>query len=294
MPRTYEEAFKLKAQRVGWVGVPPLECPDLGGLVLWPEQPWHVNAGPVDHLRSAMLEQVDADVLCRTSMYKNVRTGVPYQLVNGVRGTQVWPIRLLDGLGRKLPLPDIMTRVGDPLGSKGDLQWFGIDTAKRKLYEASSIGKGWRGWQAGTMLEIAYDRPFSESRSVCAGRIPMLALLPRPEEMLAGYIPTALAMVGPASPRFHAPARASDGLFPDHPIEYGDRFVLDHDAAERALARVENIESAAVVNCLREGSKGAIFNDRTGPHYSFRLPVDPRISVQVPGLRLSDFRIVRN
>jgi hypothetical protein len=302
MPVTFDQAYRAKAIRSGgWKNVPALPCPDLGGRVFWPDMPWHRPIGDleVDTVRSRMLLELGFRIRCRTSFYDNVRSGTPYQLVDGVRATQVWPVSLFGGLGWRTPLPPVVARFGDPTGFLGDSQWLGVDLSGPNpvLWEAAALGVGWRGWQARKVTRSDTGRPFAESDAATASKIPMLALMPRPEEMLAGHIPRALAITGPASPRWHWPARFSDGLHPSLPIEYGDRLGLRPETAQRLRAKAPNIETVAIVNALEE--YGGIYTDRTMTEIdaagNTRLPMDPRINVQIADgdLSIADFRIYK-
>jgi hypothetical protein len=240
-PRTFFEAFAALARAAGsWAAVPPLECPDLGPLKFWPDMPWHQRADEleVDELRTAMLAEVDVPVRCRTGISPgNVRAGTPYQRVDGRPLHRVWPVRLLDGLGWRIPLPAIVARFGDPTGFLGDSQHVSIDVGRTTIHEVGALGVGWRGWQARNYRRSDYSRPFDESSSATAGGIPLLAGLARREELDAGLIEHALLISGPASGRHRWPARGSDGQHPSHPLEYGDRLVLREDVADRAPRR---------------------------------------------------------
>ncbi len=295
MPVTFERAFRAKAIRSGgWVNVPAFECPDLEGRVFWPDMPWHRPAAEfrVDELRTAMLRDLGFAVKARCGFGQNVRHGVPYQLV-GTRSTQVWPISLFGGRGWRVPLPSTVTRFGDPTGFLGDSQWCGVDLSGPDpvLWEAGACGVGWRGWQARKVTRSDTGRPFGESDAVTASRIPLLALLPRPEELLAGRVPRALGISLPSAPRFHFPARGTDGLHPSLPIEYGDRLALTPEAAQRCRALAPNIETVAVVNALEEF--GAYAADRTmleiDADANLRIPMDPRIDVRLPDVSIADF-----
>lgn len=302
MPVTFDQAFRAKAIRSGgWQNVPPLPCPDLGGRVFWPEMPWHqpIADMPVDSVRSKMLRDLAFKIRCRSTFHANVRSGTPYQLVDGVRPTQVWPVSLFGGVGWRTPLPGVVARFGDPTGFLGDSQWLGVDLSGPNpvLWEAAALGVGWRGWQARKVTRSDTGRPFSESDASTASKIPMLALMPRPEELKAGRVPRALAMTGPASPRWRWPARFSDGLHPSLPIEYGDRLGLLPEAAQRLRAKAPNTETLAIVNAFDE--YGAIYTDRTmleiDADGNTRLPMAPDINVQIPDgdLTIADFYLIK-
>ncbi len=297
-PRTFYEANIVTARARGsWAAVPALPCPDLEGLVLWPEMPWHDRADEleVDELRTAMLAEVDVPVRCRLGIYDNVRAGTPYQRVDGIPTHHVWPVNLFAGLGWQVPLPPVVARFGDPTGFLSDSQHVSIDVARTTIHELGAAGVGWRGWQARNYRRSNYSRPFAESSATTAGGIPLLAGLPRPEELLAGYIPRALLLSGPASPRWHYPARFSDGQHPSHPLEYGDRLVLRPEVAELLLAELVDVPSRAIVECLRDF--GAFLNDRTGLELdspaNLRLPMHQGLELNVPGLRYTSFTVRR-
>ena len=298
-PRTFFEAFAALARAAGsWAAVPPLVCPDLGPLKFWPDMPWHQRADEleVDEIRTAMLAEVDVPVRCKTGLSAgNVRAGTPYQRVDGRPLHRVWPVRLLDGLGWRIPLPSIVARFGDPTGFLGDSQHVSIDVGRTTIHEVGALGVGWRGWQARNYRRSDYSRPFSESSSATAGGIPLLAGLARREEFAAGVIEHALLISGPASGRHRWPARGSDGQHPSHPLEYGDRLVLREDVAEELLAELDDPNSRAVVVCLRD--YGAHLNDRTGLEIdasaNIRLVMDRDVDVDVPGLRYTSFTIRR-
>lgn len=298
-PRTFFEAFSARARAAGsWAAVPPLACPDLGSLKFWPDMPWHQRADEleVDELRTAMLAEVDVLVRCKTGLSAgNVREGTPYQRVDGRPLHRVWPVRLLDGLGWRIPLPAIVARFGDPTGFLGDSQHVSIDVGRTTIHEVGALGVGWRGWQARNYRRSDYSRPFDESSSATAGRIPLLAGLPRPEELAAGYIPRALLLSGPASGRHRWPARGSDGQHPSHPLEYGDRLVLLPEVADELLGELDDVPSRAVVECLRDF--GAHLNDRTGLELdspaNIRLTMHQGLELNVPGLRYTSFTVRR-
>jgi len=297
-PRTFFEARVAQAQAAGsWAAVPALECPDLSGLKFWPSMPWHQRADEleVDEIRTAMLREVDVPVRCSTAMRDNVRGGTPYQRVDGIPSRRVWPVRLLDGLGWQVPLPDPVARFGDPTGFLGDSQHVSIDVARTTIHELASAGVGWRGWQGSKYARSDYSRPFSESSSVTAGGIPLLAGLPRREELEAGLIEHALLISGPGSGRWRWPARFSDGQHPSHPLEYGDRLVLRPEVAELLLAQLTDRPSRAIVVALRD--YGAHLNDRTGLELlspaNVRLTMSRGLEVNVPGLRYTSFTIRR-
>jgi hypothetical protein len=277
----------IRANVAGWK---PSERPDISDLDMWPGAPWRgrINGRPVDHARTDVLEQVDVQVRCHVGVERQWG-GVPYQRVDGRAKKNVVPVKFWTRMPWRVPLPPTVHRVDDPLNSPtSDAQAFLIDGTT--IYELSAAGPGWLGFQAGSVNVQQIDGPWGNQPSTCAGRIPMLAMLPTVEELLDGHIPHALHMAGPASPRFHPPARGSDGLFPDHPIEYGDRLRLRPDRAELLLASSPNICERAVIEAYRD--YGGIWNDRTGPHALTRLPMDPRVRIKVD-LRLTDFEIVR-
>lgn len=311
MPITFEAAFRNRAiQLGGWEYVQPFPCPDLEGRVFWPEMPWHrpVAGLEVDKIRTAMLEEVDVPISAKSGFADNVRKGTPYQLVDGMPMTKVWPNNWLGGGPTLTPLPRIVARFGDPTGYLSDSQWVGIDLSRDYpiLWEAGACGPSWRlwagnVWQARRVSRSDTGLPYERSSASTSSGIPMLALMPRPEELFSGYIPRALAISLPSSPRFHWPARGSDGQHPSHPIEYGDRLALTPEAAERLRKKAPNIESLAVVNCLEEF--GGYAADRTHLKIdspgNMRLPMHPGLNVQVPdgpeeGLRLMDFVIVKD
>lgn len=305
MPVTFEQAFRAKAIRSGgWVNVPAFECPDLEGRVFWPDMPWHrpVSEFRVDEMRTAMLQDLSFAVKARCGFAEegNTRHGVPYQLVDDVELlTRVWPINWLKGLATKAPLPPVVARFGDPTGFLGDSQWCGVDLSGPDpvLWEVGALGESLRPWVRGKVWQgrkvtrSDTGRPFGESDAVTASRIPLLALLPRPEELLAGRVPRALGISLPSAPRFHFPARGTDGMHPSLPIEYGDRLALTPETAQRARAKAPNIETVAVVNALEEF--GAVAADRTmleiDADANLRIVMDPRIDVQLPDLSIADF-----
>lgn len=305
-PRTFYEANVVNARARGsWEAVPALPCPDLGPLKFWPEMPWHDRADglEVDELRTAMLAEVDVPVRCRTTFRDNVRGGSPYQRVDGVKPRRVWPVSLFAGLGWQVPLPPVVARFGDPTGFLGDSQHLSIDVAATTLHELSAAGVSWRGWQGLSYARSDYSRPFTESRSITAGRIPMLATMPRPEEFAvdhpdvpnAGHITHALAISGPASDRHRWPARGSDGQHPSHPLDYGDRLVLRADVADELLAELADRNSRTIVVALRD--YGGFLNDRTMLELlapaNTRLPMHRGLELDVPGLRYTSFTIRR-
>lgn len=310
MPSTFDQAFRPKAIRSGgWEHVQPFPCPDLGGRVFWPDMPWHRPAAglEVDEIRTAMLAEVDVPIRGASGFADNVRKGTPYQLVDGVRPTRVWPNNWLGGGPTLTPLPPIVARFGDPTGFLSDSQWVGIDLSGPNpiLWEAGACGPSWRPWagnvwQARRVYRSDTGLPFEKSSSATASGIPMLALMPRPEELLAGRVPRALAVSLPSAPRFHWPARGTDGKHPSHPIEYGDRLVLLPESADRLRSLAPNVETVTAVDALEEF--GGYAADRTHLEIdspgNLRLPMHPGLNVQIPdgehGLRLTDFVLVKD
>lgn len=310
MPVTFDQAFRPKAIRSGgWANVPPFPCPDLGGHVFWPDMPWHQPAAglEIDRIRTAMLAEVDVPISAKSGFADNVRKGTPYQRVDGMPMTRVWPNNWLGGTATKAPLPPVVARFGDPTGFLSDSQWVGIDLSGEHavLWEAGACGPSWRPWagnvwQARKVYRSDTGQPFEKSSASTASGIPMLALMPRPEELLAGRIPRALAVSLPSANRFHWPASGTDGKHPSHPIEYGDRLLLLPERAAELRAASPNIETVAVIDALEEF--GGYAADRTHLEIdspgNLRLPMHPGLNVQVPdgddGLRLVDFVLVKD
>lgn len=281
-----------------WQTWRPDPVPNLDG-VLWSDAPWFepVSGHSIDLEATAQLAAWDGPV--RTSVggvsTGNVHGGSPWQDITYVaRTTQVID---LYGRSHQVPLPEVVRRFGDPTGTQNDLQWVGIDFAKRLMWECSALRPGLIGsaWWAYSVkcwdLDAAWD---AEPGGITATNLPLVAGIARPEEFARGHIDHALWFVADrySDREVRWPARATDGLYPDHPLVAGMRLCLRPDwQPTRALTADER----TLVGAMRaDTGRGLIVSDRTHPDHgsTIRHAMDPRVRIGDLGLRLSDFLIL--
>lgn len=265
MPSTIAEVDA--AYQFDWGRWPVPQMPDV--LV----EPWagvpgsfwvdDISARPVDAVRTRAL--VDFDVPIGTEAgdvpWQGSTYGVPYQLIDSAAPTTpVWdqakpitwnwftptfPIV-------NVPLPKVVRRDGDPVGSF-DLHWMGYDQTRRVLWEGIGLRKSplnrWQTWgrcdwvagyNGGGPAFSRWDtsRPWDatgQPRGVVAGKTPKFPMIARFDEVVraiaSGDADASLghAMFGVLpnyAPGFIAPARGSDGGLSGHPLKAGARLRL--------------------------------------------------------------------
>lgn len=282
----------------------PSALPDITRY-LWSDAPWiahdrsHV---PVDAERTAALAEWDIPIGARVGhLWDGVRSGFPYQILpNGTPTAVVYD----ENWHRfDVPLPERVVRLGDPSGSSGDLQWFGITADGSELWELSSLRRslflrgddGTPAWHAHAVVRFDLTRPWHDNPTgLAGGGSPILAGIPRPEEFARGYIDHAvwLAVRRYNPDRIVGFARKTDGDLPGHPLYAGDRLTL-HPDWEPPPGHVLTADEWTLIDALRDPDRGAVVNDKTGPTVKgggFALPMDPGVFIDV-GFRLTDFEV---
>lgn len=311
-PITVQERDQSWELEGGWDDWTPDELPDLTDVPMWPEASWNrsVVDAPVDLARANALAthpHAQCWIKAHTGMGEGRFSGVPYQRVDDVtRRTKVWERRkgFLDMLFNpaKVPLPDVVARVGDPAGG-GDQQWIGVST--REMFELGSCTPQPfdlpHPWACGRVHKWSLSKPWDRQKvkGSTAGAIPLLPLLARPEEFAAGRIMHAQHLVvpnyAPSAEGIVPPANGSDGTWKGHPLRAGERLVLTDAAHARLVGKASTRDDVTFLAALRV--YGCIVDDKTGNdgqngralQGNIRTAMDPRIHLSVTDLRLGDF-----
>lgn len=311
---------EVDGPRLDWSTWSPADLPNLDDVEMWPNAPWNrlIVDEPVDVALTAELTRLDrffppggywsrlrvnTGGAARPGPDAAVRSGVPYQRVDREPVAGVWRHQVhLHGIRvDRVPLPRVIRRVGDPTVTGSDAQWFGVDGARRQLWEISAFGPSLlaglfgasSGWQAGRVGCIDLDRRWQDQpHGVIAARIPLLPMLPRPEEFARGHITHALqlAVAGYSPDRPVGYARATDGTVKGHPLRAGQRLRLRH---ERMLELLDEHEGRRDVATLLVAlwEHGCVVCDRTTPSagHSLRMPQTTQVDVAGLELDLGDF-----
>ncbi len=285
-----------------WKTWEPDPCPNVESL-LWKDAPW---LKPIDD--TALVDETATrawhtgwDSPVRTEVgevsYMNVHGGTPWQdITNGRPG-------VINEVGPNLPpwmwekfsvkMPKVIRRYDDPTGSQ-DTQWIGFDFDKKEMWEVGAMRPTFFGewvWAAYSVSVWDLTKPWTETKNgVTATNLPMVPMIPRYEEFLAGEIKHALQFSADKYNRKVVwPARGADGDHPDSPLCPGHRLALRQDwKPSRTLTQQEQI----LVTALKK--YGAFVSDKTNPDHgsTIRKPMDPRISFGDLGLRHKDFLIL--
>jgi hypothetical protein len=199
--------------------------------------------------------------------------GIPYQIVDRtVPLTKVWnlsqagwfPWPWANGW-ELLPLPSVVRREGDP-HEYGDMKWRAWDPEGRKLYETIGLRHaGWpfNRWEIGyvgtTQAAAVWDttKPWDDPgqpKGVCAAKVPYLPMIPRWDEAISGVVQHALFCSWPNyAPSRVTPARGSDGLWPDYPLQAGHRLRLRVDRLDALWATANRAERSLLLGMHHYG-----------------------------------------
>lgn len=269
----------------------PDELPNLDG-VLWGDAPWieQERSTVVDKVPTAALADWDIRIRCHVGgIWKGVRGGVPWQLVDSAgRRTKV-----VDQWGRdfSVPLPSTVNRLGDPGGTSGDLQWFGIDPTALLMWECSSLRPTPFGWRAHAVHVHDLSKPWLFEGSLAGGGLPIVAGVPRPEEFARGHIDHALWItLDEYAPEVTGFAAKTDGETPGHPLRAGEHLVLPADWEPEPGVDLTDDERT-LIDAMSDPNRGLIVNDKTGDGTgNIRLPMDPRVLIDLEFM-LTDFDV---
>lgn len=310
-----------------WARWPVPTCPDLYDCAPWSWDEsavwrWNVTGAPADDARTARLAVVDETISAKAGNppgppYTGASYGMPYQVVSSsTRTVRVWdesrpwwPLPV-----SRIPAPDPIRRMGDPVGGF-DLQALLWNPDAQRLTEVGLLRPTQNplySWVARVRYTVGYaggrglvewdtSRPWNadgQPRGINAANLPILPLVARVDEVLAGGIRHALALALKRNARgeYVWPARNTDGPIAGHPVRMGERLRLKYDAVTRfpPLSAARELAEAAAVY-------GALLVD-TGGIGSVDLSQDRRWYEGVPGLAgladvpfsvsLSDFEIV--
>lgn len=272
MPVTTAEADSQ--YQFDWTRWPVPQQPDI--LV----EPWagvpgsfwadDISSRPVDVVRTRALVDFDVPISSHAGNipWQGSSYGMPYQIIDSTGPTTpVWD------MSRPItwnwftptfpivhvPLPPVVRREGDPVGSS-DMHWIGYDPTRKVLWEAITVSKPpfarWQTWgrcdwiagyAGGGPAFSRWDcsKPWNapgQPTGVVAAGIPKLPLLVRFDQaaraIASGDADAALghAIFGVLpnyNPGRTGPARGSDGSMTAHPVRAGERLRLPwHRARE--------------------------------------------------------------
>jgi len=255
--------------------------PDVHPDRWWPTAAWHrkVEGRAVDIDRTAELVRFDARI--------RSRGGVPLQTV-ARRNTAVLRMKPFPAL-TTLPLPP---RVW--ISDNGDAQWFGVDEATGRYWEASSVGPVpfMRWWRADAIRLYDLTKPWEDQvRSLTGAGVPLWPMTPTPQRLATGSVATALHLVmgGYSSDAPVGIARKTDGETANHPVRAGEHLRLTNAALERFTGAPMTMPQSAVVWALRR--YGCIVTDKTDPvaGHNLRLPAGAELDLP---LRLTDLEVL--
>lgn len=305
----------------------------------WRDAPWNrpLVGARVDVQRTEALAAL-GEYLPRGSKYSSVvrlehgqdsrsfAGGVPYQLATAtnrrvLRYTEPWwKVSTVS-----LPLRSAGNRrTGDPnassLTGSHDLQCFivgdGTYIEVSSLNTASLLDP--RRYVAGTSLQCGRVSTFDLSRpwkpgnlGTTAAKIPLVPMLPRPEEFAARKIPHAMQLCvgGYSNARATGYASSTDGKIPGHPLRAGDMLRLTEAAVKRLLPAATSGSTARMYRApgldgeptrdartLVEAlaAYGCVVADYTNPEvgHALRLPQTREIDLGTLALDITDFEIV--
>ena len=266
-----------------WAGVP-------GSF--WTED---ISGRMVDAVRTKALVDVDVPITSHAGAppWQGSSYGMPYQIIDSTAATTpVWdmsqPIRWSWFTPTfpivNVPLPDVVRREGDPVGSS-DLHWIGFDPSKRVLWEAITVSKppfarfqtwgrcDWIGGYAGGGPAFsrwdtskAWNAAGQPTGVVAAGipKLPLLVRFDQAARAIASGDPDAtlghaiFGVLPNYNPGRVAPARGSDGSMSAHPVRAGERLRLPwHRAREHKAGTLVRV----IANTLAR--RGWVQADRT-------------------------------
>lgn len=281
----------------------PADVPDLTDVVMWPDGPWNEPLdGEVDEAVTAALASMPGNPRVRTNHGIDGSGGVPYQFPETSNRVIRSDVASHGISTERVPLPSKIRRTGDPAGKNTDRQAFIVEPSGRALWELSSLDNTVWGllfgarFQASMIarwdLDVAWDL---NRHGVTAAKLPMVPMLPRPEEFARGWIGHALQLS-----TFYRPsevvgyARGSDGQTPSSPLVAGMQLRIRGDRFSRLaeiFAHCPDVVTLLVA--LRE--YGVVVSDRTGPTAgsALRLPQTTQIDLGGLALVITDFEIVR-
>lgn len=209
--------------------------------------------------------------------------------------------RAVDAVPSELVLPD------DAVPDSGHDGWLVLVDERRKL-----VWDLWRSRRVGQTISYAFARKWSLTASGAATQpsdkyprvpslrgsgLPLLAGLIRPKELRAGRIQHALAIAipGPASSRYVAPASTTNGLSSVRSVPQGARLRLKASALAR-IQRAKNRQPGALTIAQTLYSYGAIVVDRAESPTLYAQRNGDYRGLLTPGalrdLRLTDFEVL--
>lgn len=283
------------------------------------EGPWHSEVGHllVDTDRTARLREWDVPINNTSSVkpWEGSVSGQPYNVITSpTKSYDVHvmsrPIEFINGKLvppiEKVPLPDVILRQGDPMGSS-DMHMTVIDEYAEVVYDMilfdknlkNLFGAPWKcGYDGGGAGLYVYDlsKPYSGQGGTCAASVPKFPLIIGYDEIERGFIDHtiffSLSNYSPEKPTGWA--QGTDGTWPGHPVRAGEilrlpaRFIdrFKRGTPERVIAEALNRYG---MFCGDKSTHG----DPTNGKGSIVTTMDIRWeSLKDMGLRLADFEVV--
>lgn len=257
-----------------------------------------ISSLPIDNVRTNKLAYITENVRCRREPEPvPILNGVPLQLAN-TRTTKVYEAKATPSWNnwfpsRQVPLPEVVYIL-----SNTDEQWFGIDPVNQIYYECSAIGPtpfGWPApWRADNICIWDLKRDWRlQKTGITGAKLPLWPMVPKIEKLLAGVeLGHSLHFVAAGYEKdLVGIARATDGPFTNgHPLRAGERLRLRKDRIPTA----KNPQEQSLITTML--TRGLIVTDRTRwdaltPGHSIRLPIDPRVSINLE-LSITDFEVI--
>lgn len=291
-----------------WSPDSPEPLPDLSTIKMWPEAPWNI---PVDRFEvdKALSEELlhlhtyspGPQIVRLNHGRRSVQWagGVPYQWA-GKTDVSIGRYNIaVFGIKRDIVrLPNKVKRTGDPNAAGMDCQAFIIDSERGKYIEISALDTANFLTKAlvRTSLQCSQAHVFDlnghwhATRGTTAAKIPLVPMLPRPEEFKKGHINHAMQIClgGYSSGKPIGYARDTDGKIKNHPLVAGQMLRLKREVQER-IASSGTRDALVLANGLHE--YGVVVADFTNPSvgHSLRLPATRTINLGDMSLDISDF-----
>lgn len=298
------------------------ELPEIPMVRSW-EGPWNrrINDLPVDEDRTARLVEYNGPVknTVRTKVWDGSVSGQPYNVLKGnekpvdvLNASKPPTINKNDQVvlpTEKIPLPDVILRQGDPMGSS-DMHVTIINPALREvwdmiLFDQNFIGgPKWKaGYNGGGQGIYKYDlsKPYAGQKGTCAASVPKFVMVLGWDEVEAAIeldkpIDKAL-FVGMANYSPEKPtgfAQGTDGEWEGSPLRAGELLRLRPEVIERFPLKSPQRVIARALNDhgMFVGDKST-HDDPRGKGGSLTTTGDRRFAaLEDMGLLLTDFEVV--
>lgn len=260
-----------------------------------------ISGYSVDLKRTAGLANIIQPVRCtRNDNDKKVpiKSGTPLQKAS-TKFTKTYEANAKPSFlnwfpSQQLPLPDVVYIL-----SNTDEQWYAIDDVRGLYYEANALGPTPFNWPAPwradkiSVWDLSVDWRKQTGKGTSAIKVPIWPMIPKMENLLSGKnLNHSLHLVAAGYQKDEKVgiARGTDGPLLNHPLRAGERLRLRADRVPPA----RNIQERTLISAML--TYGLIVSDRTrwdelSPGHSIRLPIDPRIDLDLD-LNITDFEVI--